>query len=920
MVDSHFFEHVEDDLEASSVQSLQTFNAAAVSPGEEGRWIGPSEGVPPTGKDGSGDVAIHAALLRTGVTPSPTDSGAEILWFAGDANDHAANAKKPDGDHTNVDHTGIFKVVNSSLEIDKQFKVEKVDSPKRQNPPPGKSRIVDLFCSGHALLGDGRLLVAGGTEAVPPGTGPHLSLRHYPAIRDTFIFNPKTNAWSEAGQMIPQPGRGNLGGGRWYPSLLTLSSGRVAAFWGHPADDDTRHTNDTPEIFSPETLSWQFLGTEDDIPTRNTVTDEVAAIGYPRVLLLPNGRVFRASPVPDGDSTKNVVINPIPQSLTDPNDPNKISLRISPGPGEGYNVTGDHFHSSVLLQLTQANKYRARVLLAGGGLTQKKDRTLQNILVRPQLFEYPGEGWRATSERILGKARVHPNATILPTGEIFVSGGVDQDGNHVLEGEIYNPFKESRGPDGSASGGTWRTVPKAKVGREYHSVALLMPDGRVWHASTGSGVRNVEVRVDIYQPWYYSETITRPIIGSITGPEDPVYAGAPVMHLHDSGVTVAIDHIRSISKFALVRAGSVTHAFNYDQRYVELQSELLSVGGTKFTFRLTSPPSSNIAPPGNYLLFAIDDRGVPSVGRFIRIDREFVGELRQQAEDFTSRTGNVSVSGTDATALFMQWNPVTGNPVVEYGGIDFGPQAGVVRRFSALAGGPVGGVFDVRLDRPDGPQIATLDLPPGGSGGVGRAAAVIPVSGVHNVFIRFTPRIFQQNSFMIVDWFKFKDKIELASDNSIRAANSPAESFTPCFSPGPCPVKKTVMFTLPEDAEVSVRYDLGQSHGCCADHVVGALRILLDGTAVHSDRIPFFNYGVKPISEFLEDFDYFFPPEVVEGFDSPVSQLDSTRVGPRLENYKKVNQFSLGNLAAGPHTVELELGDAGWNSIFEILR
>lgn len=71
---------------------------------------------------------------------------------------------------------------------------------------------------------------------------------------------------------------------------------------------------------------------------------------------------------------------------------------------------------------------------------------------------------------------------------------------------------------------------------------------------------------------------------------------------------------------------------------------------------------------------------------------------------------------------------------------------------------------------------------------------------------------------------------------------------------------------------------------------------------------------------FLEDFDYFFPTDVVKGFVLPVSQLDSTRVGPRLQNYKIVNRLSLGTLTADSHTVELQLGDAGWNSIFEISR
>lgn len=165
-----------------------------------------------------------------------------------------------------------------------------------------------------------------------------------------------------------------------------------------------------------------------------------------------------------------------------------------------------------------------------------------------------------------------------------------------------------------------------------------------------------------------------------------------------------------------------------------------------------------------------------------------------------------------------------------------------------------------------------------------------------------------------------RHKGELASDNSVLVGNAPAESFSPCFGTADCPVKKTVMFSLPEATEVLIKYDLGQSHGCCADHLVGALRILLDGAEVLTDRIPYINYGVEPISEFLEDFDYFFPSEVVRGRIRPTSQLDPLRVGPILTNYKEVSRFSLGSLLPGSHTVELWVGDAGWSSIFEIYR
>jgi hypothetical protein len=89
-----------------------------------------------------------------------------------------------------------------------------------------------------------------------------------------------------------------------------------------------------------------------------------------------------------------------------------------------------------------------------------------------------------------------------------------------------------------------------------------------------------------------------------------------------------------------------------------------------------------------------------------------------------------------------------------------------------------------------------------------------------------------------------RHKGELASDNSILVGNAPAESFSPCFGTADCPVKKTVMFSLPEATEVLIKYDLGQSHGCCADHLVGALRILLDGAEVLTDRIPITRMGL----------------------------------------------------------------------------
>jgi hypothetical protein len=70
-----------------------------------------------------------------------------------------------------------------------------------------------------------------------------------------------------------------------------------------------------------------------------------------------------------------------------------------------------------------------------------------------------------------------------------------------------------------------------------------------------------------------------------------------------------------IARVALIRAGSVTHGFHMDQRYVGL--ELRGTTATEVTVKL--PPNGNVAPPGAYMLFLVDGAGVPSAGKIIKL-------------------------------------------------------------------------------------------------------------------------------------------------------------------------------------------------------------------------------------------------------------------------------------------------------------
>jgi hypothetical protein len=71
----------------------------------------------------------------------------------------------------------------------------------------------------------------------------------------------------------------------------------------------------------------------------------------------------------------------------------------------------------------------------------------------------------------------------------------------------------------------------------------------------------------------------------------------------------------AISQVRLIRTGSVTHAFNNEQRVLDLP--FTQVGRT---LKLQMPAERAKAPPGFYMLFIVNPAGVPSVARILRLN------------------------------------------------------------------------------------------------------------------------------------------------------------------------------------------------------------------------------------------------------------------------------------------------------------
>jgi len=199
----------------------------------------------------------------------------------------------------------------------------------------------------------------------------------------------------------------------------------------------------------------------------------------------------------------------------------------------------------------------------------------------------------------MSQPRIQMNAVILPNGKVLAIGGSlydEQTSSASLNADLYDPATN-----------TFSSAGANAFPRLYHSVALLLPDATVWFAG-GNPTHGTYVRqMEIYQPPYLfnadGSLATRPSISS-----------APSNISYGNMFTVQTPDAASISSVVLVRNGAVTHSFGMDQREV----------GVSFTagtgsLNVTAPPDSNIAPPGYYMLFLLNNFGVPSVATFVQI-------------------------------------------------------------------------------------------------------------------------------------------------------------------------------------------------------------------------------------------------------------------------------------------------------------
>jgi WD40 repeat protein len=406
-------------------------------------------------------------------------------------------------------------------------------TPRTWDPASGAFTVVPspslLFCSGHAFLPDGRLLVAGGHKADAldtPGLG----------LPNTNIFDPATGAW----QAMPAMAKA-----RWYPTNTRLPNGEVVTIAG---SDENGVNVLIPEVWNG--TAWrQLTSAALELPL------------YPRTFVAPDGRIFYAG-----------------------EDPQSRYLDVT-GTGHWTNgpfrkVGGRDYGSAVMYE-------PGKILYVGGGDPATNTAEIIDLNQTSPTWSFTGG---------MASARRHLNATLLPTGDVLVTGGTNGPGFNnpaggVRTAELWHP-----------ASGTWTTLASSSVIRIYHGAALLLPDGRVLYTGSGDGGDSPNERnYELYSPPYLFNGARPAITGAL--PSSVGYGQAQIVATPDGP---------GITKVTLIGLGSVTHAFDQSARLVPLSFSPAAKG-----LSITLPASPTIAPPGPYMLFLVNADGVPSAGRIM---------------------------------------------------------------------------------------------------------------------------------------------------------------------------------------------------------------------------------------------------------------------------------------------------------------
>ena len=437
----------------------------------------------------------------------------------------------------------------------------------------------DLFCMGNTLTADGELFTVGGTRVYANfNTGEFKSEGLPYATR----LDPTGTVWTRVpADML---GVATLGlPARWYPTATRLHDGRILATGGFDNVLPAPTPNLTVEVFDPQTDAWTVLSDTSETPP------EIFQSNFTDVYVLP-AEVDRAELILFGNASLPILFDPDAAAGSP-----KWTVRQEPRPAGASGFANLGATSALLpLRVTDGEwGYSNGSVAFVGGL----DGTVPERSV--DVYDPEVSAW--TRHLDLGEPRHDSSAVLLPDGRVLVVAGSDGVGGDpdVTYARYLDPRSDFRLSTGQSNG--------VEV-RGYHTVALLLPDGRVLvgggrdEDTEGTGEK---ASFRLLSPGYMSQP--RP---AITAAPSELTLGQPF--------TMETEGARP-AEVVLLALGSMTHSFDTCQRYVELRVTAIASEGAAHTVRALAPPDARVAPPGYYMLFALDAELTPSIAEIVRV-------------------------------------------------------------------------------------------------------------------------------------------------------------------------------------------------------------------------------------------------------------------------------------------------------------
>ncbi|GAA1594384.1 galactose oxidase-like domain-containing protein [Streptomyces globosus] len=427
-------------------------------------------------------------------------------------------------------------------------------------------RPAPFFCAGHAFLPNGMVGVFGGNTGGKGGSGARLS----------FVFDPWTETWFRNADMAV---------GRWYPSVVTVPDGRQIIMSGQ---SERGTGTPTPVVERFPALRHPVPWTPYEIPVglaaERLRVDAPFRNDYPHLFSLRDGMVYGLG----RDADQQWVFDPVKETRAD--------LPRRPADFRGYGSA---------VPLPAGLRGPDSVLVLGG---DPRD---------PNTYRLTGRRWTTEEPRAFG--RTQDDTLILPDGTLLTVNGALSTRDYGHGPSNPKADLKYRQVELRDARGRWRLGPAQRLPRGYHSNALVLPDGRV--LVTGDELQqiandpditdNMDGSIELYEPAYLHQGGGRPALD-----------GAPGRELgYGERFEAATSTAAAVRRAVLLAPTTVTHAVNTSQRHLELAVTAVRAGsrGRVGAVELRTPPSAADAPPGYYMLFLLDARGVPSTAKWVKL-------------------------------------------------------------------------------------------------------------------------------------------------------------------------------------------------------------------------------------------------------------------------------------------------------------